>query len=211
MKKTRNFVAMMLVCVMMAALLSGCGMSLEDIAGTWERTVDDTEEQALILLENVDFYEEEIACVDLTSLDYIHTVEFTADGTYTFGCDIEGTKLCVAEFYRGAFDALYENRTTLNDVYGETFDAMTMEEFMLFYAGLYNCATADELINLFVENAYDYTALAEPFETGTCRVSGDKIYCIITGDSIEESITFGLKDDVLTLTYANGVQVFYRA
>lgn len=209
----KKAVVFALTAVMLAGLLSGCafGTSLEDIAGTWERTVDDTEEQALVLLENIDFYPEEIACADLTSLDYIHTVEFTTDGVYRFCVEAEGTRFCVKEFFRGVFEALYENRAGLGAAYGTDFTPMTMEEFCLFYAELYGCGDYEELLELLAENAYDYTTFDTPLEQGTCRMSGGMLYCIIDGETLEESMGFELEENSLTLKFADTAMVFYRA
>jgi len=202
-----------LTAVMMAGELIGCafGPSMEDIAGKWERTADDTPEQAMVLLESIDFYGEEIACVDLNALDYVHTVEFSADGTYRFAVDAAGTKNCVKAFYRGVFEDLYGNRGSLDGIYDMKLSVLTQEEFNLFYAGLYGCEDFETFLNVITENAYHYEGFAEPTETGRYRIAGGMLYCTITGDSREESLGFRLEEDELTLTFADATQVFYRA
>lgn len=214
MKKTVNVLSLFLVIVMLAGMFAGCesqAQKLEKLAGTWVMTTDDTEEQAQIMLDGLDLYEEEIALVDLTSLDYVKVVEFGIDKTYRFSCDPDGTKVCVRTFLEGVFDALYENRTALNDVYGVEFDEISKTDFQQFYADLYTQADFDALIDHMVSNAYDYDSLAESLEVGTFSITGSKIMCTISGESTAEALGYKIDGDQLTLTYSNTVEVYTRS
>lgn len=214
MKKIINVLSLFLVIVMLAGMFAGCesqAQKLEKLAGTWVMTTDDTEEQAQIMLDGLDLYEEEIALVDLTSLDYVKVVEFGIDKTYRFFCDPDGTKVCVRTFLEGVFDALYENRTALNDVYGVEFDEISKTDFQQFYADLYTQADFDALIDHMVSSAYDYDSLAEGFEVGTFSITGSKIMCTISGESTAEALGYKIDGDQLTLTYSDTVEVYARS
>lgn len=213
MRKFKNLLILALAVVMAFGLFTGCE-SMEDkiaaLSGTWSMTVADSEEQAQSLLENIDLYEEEIALIDLTSLEYVRQVTFDTEKNYSFAYNADSTKECVRAFYVSAFDALYENRASLNSVYEVEFDAMTEEEFQQFYAELYAIADFAALIDEFTENAYDYEALAEAWETGTYTIKGDDIMCTITGETQAESLGYSIDGDVLTLTFSDAVQVYYK-
>lgn len=214
MKIFRKLMLLVLAVAMLACMTAGCESTqdkIDALAGSWTMVTDDTESQALILLENIDFYEEEIALVDMTALDYVKRVEFTTGMTYRFVVDADGTKTCVREFFEGVFNSLYENRAALNEVYGMEFDPMTREQFEQFYADLYEYADFTAMLDEFAGNAYDYEAFDEPLETGTYTIVGDQIMCTMTGDSRAESLGYGISGDRLTLTYSNDVEVYTKA
>ena len=214
MKRIKSIVLLGLCLALCARLLCSCQSNearMEELAGTWTMRDDDTEEQARSLLEYLEFYEEELALVDLTSLDDVMLVEFDTQGNYRFAWDVEGIKLCLVEFYDQAFVSMYEGRTSLNEVYGTSFDEMTEAEFRLFYAQLYSYESYEDMLNEFVEYSYDYDSLAEDLETGTFTVKGSKIMCTVAGESEAEALGYKIEGDTLTLTFADGVQVYTRA
>lgn len=213
MRKLNKLIALALAVLMLSAVLCGCESNqekIEALSGTWSLTADDSEEQALALLENIDLYEEEIALVDLTTLDYVKIVTFDTNLNYSFGFDVEATKACVHSYYAEVFDTLYEKRTSLNDVYGLEFDAVSYDEFLLFYAELYGFTSFDSLLTYITDIAYDYDALQEPMETGTYTISGSKIMCTITGESQAESLGYSINGTTLTLTYIDAVEVYTK-
>ncbi len=203
-----------LMAAAMLLSLAACGVSesekIAELSGVWTMRRDDTAEQAQMLLENIDFYAEEIALVDLNSLDEVRQVEFTSDKNYSFSYDVDATKACVREFYTGVFQALYDGRDSINGLYTTPFDGMDQATFNLFYASLYSCTTFEELLDRCVENAYNWDSLAEPFETGTYSVKGDKILCTITGQSQAEALGYSIEENTLTLTYSNATEVYSR-
>lgn len=211
--KMKKITVLVLSLVVLAGLLCGCESTqekMEALSGTWYRVVQDTEEQAQLLLENIDLYEEEIALVDLTGLSYVRTVEFNMDNTYRFAYDVEGCKEYVRSFYLDCFAQLYEGRMALNETYGEDFSMMGEDAFRQFYADLYEYVDFDALIDAFVENAYDYEALSEDIETGTYNIKGEKINCTVTGETEEEYLVYSIENDVLTLTYSDAVEAYGR-
>lgn len=213
MKNFKKSLVLLLVAVMAIGLLCGCESTEEKMAalsGTWTMTIPDTAEQAQILLDNIELYPEEIALVDLNSLEQVKRVTFDMAGNYSFGYDVDGTMECVRQFYLGVFDALYEGRATLNAAYEQEFDNMSRDDFNQFYADLYNAGNYDALIDLFVENAYDADALAEPFETGTYTIKGKFIMCTITGETEAESLGYTLEGNTLTLLFADTQEVYTK-
>lgn len=210
----KKYLSVVLVAVMLLSLLAGCsllgGISEEDLAGTWVTVKADTQEEAMGLLENIDAYEEEIALADLNCLEYVKNVEFHLDGSYCFRYDVEGTMACVREYYDTYFNALYDGRVTLEDAYGEDFEAMTQAEFRQYFAALYGYTDYIEMLDDFSQIAYDYAALEEPYEIGTYRIDGDNILCTITGQYSEESMGAELEEGVLTLTFSDAVETYTK-
>lgn len=218
MKKISKLILLVLAAAMLVGMISGCETmeskmqaKIEALAGKWTLVEQESEEQAQILLENIDAYEEEIALADLSSLSYVRLVEFDTEKNYRFAFDVEGTKACVRAFYAGYFEALYAGRASLNDAYGMEFDTMTEEEFQQFFAEVYGYDEFEPMLDYFAEVAYDYDSLGEDLETGTFTIVGDDIMCTITGETEAESLGYTLEGDVLTLTYADAVEVYSRS
>lgn len=209
----KKFLSVALVATLLVSLLAGCGLfglSKEDVLGSWATVKPDTQEEAMGLLESIEAYEEEIALADLDCLEYVKVVEFHEDGTYCFRYDVEGTKACVREYYDTYFNALYEGRVTLEEVYGEAFEAMSQAEFRQYFAALYSYTDYIEMLDNFAEVAYDYEALEEPMETGTYDVDGDQIVTMVTGEYVEEAMGAAVEDGILTLTYIDGEEVYTK-
>ena len=210
----KKYLSFALVAVLLVSLLAGCsllgGISVEDLAGTWSVVKPDTEEEAMGLLENIEAYEEEIALADLSVLEYVKILEFRTDGSYCFRYDVEATMDCVREFYDAYFNALYEGRATLEAAYEEAFSEMSQAQFRQYFAELYGCTDYIEMLDSFVEIAYDYEGMEEPQETGTFRVSGDEVWLTVTGESVEESIGVELEENTMTVTYIDGTEIYTR-
>ena len=213
MKTFKKALVLLLVAALSMALFCGCE-STEDkmaaLSGTWTMVMPDTAEQAQILLDSIELYPEEIALIDLNSLEQVRSVTFDMSGNYSFGYDVDGTMECVRDFYLRAFDAMYEGRATLSASYEQDFENMTREEFNQFYAELYAAADYDTLIDLFVDNAYDTDALAQPYETGTYTIKGSILLCTITGESKAESLPYEIEGDTLTLHFSDVDETYTR-
>lgn len=201
-----------LALVLTAALLCGCGAGLKigDLAGEWTMTAPADEEEAGYLMDMIELYDEERAFVDATSLEYVASVKFDEEGNYSFHYDVEANKECVRAFYAGVVEALFENRAALTDIYGTDVNDMTLEEFQAFYGLTYGFASYDIMMTRFVDNAYDYTVLAEPLETGTFKIVGNSLLCTITGQTESESLGCELEGDTLKLIYADAEEVYTR-
>ena len=208
----KRFLALTIVLVMLVLLPACSSLESADLTGVWALEALDTEVQAKALLLDVEAYTEELALVELTGLKYVKVVEFHEDGTYLFRIDGEGTKACVRSFYDGYFNALYEGRTTLNEVYNMTFDEMTREEFLQFYADLYEKENYQVLLDDFAETAYNYESMSVPTE-GTYKVMGDLVRCTKNGESEASAMKAqisGENSEYLTLIYSDGEEVYTR-
>lgn len=183
---------------------------VDALAGNWIATISEDESVAKTLLENIDLYPEEIACVDLTTFKSVKTVKFTTDQTYQYAWDPDGTRTCVLEFYEGVFDSLYKNRASLGQLYETDFESLSKEEFQQFYADLYVADDFPGLLDKLADNCFDYETLAEPDEEGTFVIDGNFINMTILGESKAESVEYTLGSDVLMLTYVNTVEVYSR-
>ena len=207
-----------LILVLTAAMLIGClcgcsllgGVKLDELVGTWTITMEDTEEEAMALLENIEAYDEEIALADLDSLEYVQVVKFYDDKSYSFGYDVDGTMACVRDYYDRFFDNLYNGRANLSGLYEVDIANLTRADFQQFYAELYGCADYEDMLDWFAQIAYDYEALEELWETGTFTISGDHIMCTITGTTKEEALGVEVDGNTLTLTYIDGVEVYTK-
>lgn len=183
---------------------------IEALAGTWYMTFSESESSAQALLELIHLDTEEIACVDLTTLETVKIVNFTTDKTYRYGYDPDGTKACARAFFEGAFYAMYENRAFLGQLYNTDFEPASKDEFLQFYAELYGAADFSELLDKILDNCYDYDAMAQPLEEGTFSIEGDVISMTILGQSEAETLEYSLGSGVLMLTYADSVEVYSR-
>jgi len=200
--------------VMALCLFTACGESAEEkmakLCGTWTMTEAEDEELTEQILTNCDFYEEEIALANLTSLNFVQLVEFKEDGTYSYVYDIEATKAEARTFFKGVFDALYENRADIDKLYSDNLTDMSKDDFFAFYAKLYSHDTYDDLIFALADGAYTYDDMATPWEIGTFVIEDDLIMCTVDGKTEAEGMGYKIKDDTLTLTYTNGTEVYTR-
>lgn len=213
MKRFISLLAILLTLIMVCSALSGCETTADKMAalsGTWIMIEQDTVEQANVLLENIDLYEEELALADNTSLKYAWIYEFDTEGNFRQADDIEMTKQLVREFYEGVFDNLYENRASLSALYEQDLSAMTKEEMQVFYAGLYGYDTYEALMDRFVESAYKYDEW-EDYRNGYFTIKGDKLDMVDRQAGYDSYlIAYKLNGDTLTLTYSDGVEVYTR-
>jgi len=214
MKIAKRLFLTVLAALMLMALLGGCTDTRrkEKLAGTYMLVALESEAQIHSLLESIDACDEEIALVNKHSLYSIRLMTFTAGGTYTMSYDVESTKAYVRTFYQKYFDALYEGRTTLNEVYGKTFDEMDQADFRQFYADLYGCKDYSALLDRLVANAYQYETLQDPWQVGTYTTEVGKLFCTPNGEETnkDEYIVYTLEENFLTLTYANNTDVYTR-
>ena len=168
----------------------------------------------MVLLESIDLYEEEIALVDKTSLRYAWIFEFDTAGNIRQAQPVEENKALVREFYEGMFDAFFDGRASLDDLYEDDLSSMNQDEFKLFYAELYGFDTFEALLDQFVQNAYVYDEWTD-LRNGTFTFDSNRLSII---DSVEGenglpssySIIYKLEGDTLTLTYSDGVEVYTR-
>lgn len=183
---------------------------ISKLAGTYV-TADPIEaETTEDILTSYDFYPEEIALVELTGLSVPKYVEFHEDKTYTFYYDTDAFRASVEEFFRAAFDSMYNGRDQLAALYEVDLAAMSEEEFQAFYAELYSQANFDALIDVLTGDAFAYDALEGDTEVGTFTIEDDNILCTIRGQSTAESMGYKLDGSTLTLTFSNDVQVYTR-
>ena len=206
----KKVISMVLVVLMLATMLCACESKEEKyaaLAGTWQMVADDTEEQALVLLEGIDLYEEEIAVVDKTTLKYVWIYEFDTEGNFRQADDIEATKEYVREFYAGVFEDLYENRADLGALYGEDFASMDQTAFQLFYANLYGKDTYEALLDQFVENAYKWDEWTD-YRNGTFTFDGDRLEVEDGAESYW--LAYKIEGNTLTITYSDGDEVYTK-
>lgn len=183
---------------------------IDQLAGVYT-TLEDNTDGVQDLLSLVDLAQEELALTGGVELKLVKLVEFTQNRDYRFSYDAEQSKQQVRAMYADALDAIYQGRATLTALYGDEIATATQEEFQQFYAELYSLTSYDELLDALADNAFDYDALSEDYETGTYTIEGKKILCTITGESEAEYLEYKLDGDTLTLTYSDMVETYTRA
>ena len=200
-----------LLVLVLACSLCACGGAnkMDALCGVWEMSYEQDAETGKNLLENVEFYEEEIAMIDTSGLELLMTVEFTQSKTYCYTYDVAACKQNIRQFFADALHTVYNGRANLTDVYGYETINMTEEEFQMFYAELFSLGSYDALLDYFVENCIDYSALVN-FDTGTFRLKGSKILCTATGSTQEEEMSFSISGNTLTLVYIDGTEVYTK-
>lgn len=211
MKKITRLFAIFIVAAL-ALSLCACVREKEDdrLIGTWSLITTDNSAQAEKLLSHSDLYEEEIAVVNKDRLCIVKTVQFSSDKTYRFGYDVEGTKACVRKFYSDVFADLYENRASLNGLYEADISGLSQEDFYLFYAKLYGKDSFAALIEMFTDNSYDYTALAQNTETGTYKIVGEKLLTEKAGETTPGAFTYDVDETTLQLHYTNATETYTK-
>ena len=201
------------VLLVMAALLCACGSSkaqkLEALTGTW--TASDPVEADTVreLLSSMDFYEEEIALIDLNSLRDAYYVEFTPDQTYVFSYDVLGIKSNLYAFLSQAFHDMYENRTALNETYSMDFSDMSEADFQMFYAVIYEKEEFSSLLSALVEEAFYYDQLGE-YDGGEFDIVGNKIDFETSSAGETGRCPYEIKGNTLTISFAEGDITFTK-
>ena len=185
------------------------GPEPEGIEGTWIALTVDDQEDTRAFLESMEFYEEEIALIDLDSMKTSLKLQLNADGTYEMGVDVQGTEEAMGEFFDGMMKSLYVGRMSLAQIYGEELATMTRSQFDQYYAELFGLATYDEFRLAFIDSV-DYESLAANPETGTYTVDGSEIHFTIDGTTESEYADFVLEDGKLTVTYSDTVVEYTR-
>lgn len=200
MKKT---ITLALVLVLLCSCLAGCDTSAEyDLTGRWESVFYYDAESVLAELESLDFYDEEIALVDPSTMGICEVLELNEDLTYTMTVDAVRSHDLVVEFYDNAFTVFFENREQLQDLYEEDFVSMSEDEFKRFYATMYGSSSYENLLYRMAGTADDYRYLEENVESGTYRVTLNRIFFTPEATSTEEYVTFKIPGEgQLSLEY----------
>ena len=205
----KKIIACILV-IMMLGTLAACESVdyVAQVSGTWICPVEESEETRLMLMENLELYEEEIALVD-TKLFVAKKLTLNADKTYNFTEDVQGDKDYVRQFYTGMFQNLYEGRANLSQSYDVDISLLSEEEFLQFYAELYQAENYNALIDLLVENAYDYDSFTA-IEQGTYSVGSKRIVFDAEDDTQDGDVEYTLEGNKLTIKYSDGTEVYSR-
>ncbi len=195
---------------LMLLSLCACDLTGGALAGTWKMEVAQDAQDTKELLESFNFYEEEIALVDLDAQKLVMVLRLNEDKSYSWYYDEDAARANVRDFYEGVFEDLYAGREQLSQVYEVDLTVMTQDEFNAFYADMFSQSSVEAMFDLLVEESYYYDRLSEPFETGTYRVSFDKIYMTVSGETDEEYVSFKQEGETLTLTFEDSVEVYTK-
>lgn len=184
--------------------------AIKKLTGTYTTKDMIPTDTAETILSKNDFYPEEIAFADLSTLYVPKFVEFHSDKTYTYYYDADGYRDNTEAFFRQFFENMYVNRTALSGLYSADFTHMSEAEFQAYYATLYGENSFDDLIRMLSNGCWDYEAVANDVETGTFTVNDNKIIYTKTGTTLKEHVIYKLSGDTLTLTYSDAVEVYSR-
>ena len=204
-----------LLCAALLLLLCACTTAPkpEDLLqGSWTRAV--TADAAFVesLLGYLEFTPEEIALADPASLYYTEALTFNADKTYSLSDRADEARVNAIAFFDGLIATIYDNLDSLESVYGEgaSADFVSLEDFQDFYAYLFELDSYREVLELFADETYEYSAFGE--ETGTFTAETDTIHFTVSGASESEYVDYLLSGNTLTVTYAeDAISVYTRA
>ena len=202
MKKFTRIFALALVLVLSVSLLCGCNDN-ESIQGTWIAVTVDDKEATRDFLESLEFFDEEIALMDLNTMKTVQKLEFREDGTYEMGIDADGCREAMEEFFDGMMEALYNGRASLTEVYGEEIATLSKEEFNQFYAELFGCETIEEFKSVFASEVVDFDGIEEDNETGKYNAAMGTIYFTKDGASEAETAPYEIKGGKLKVDFAD--------
>ncbi|MBQ8238617.1 MAG: hypothetical protein IJZ39_10775 [Oscillospiraceae bacterium] len=208
----KKIITLALAMALLCCCLAGCGGPQVDLTGRWESVFYYDADSVIAEFEAMEFYDEEIALLDAEAMGICEVLLLNEDLSYTMTCDAAKSRDMVEAYYRDAFAVFYENREQLQDLYDEDFAAMSEAEFNQFYAELYGAADFDALIDLVVGTVEDYAYLEEEPETGTFRISMNRIYFTIDGTNTEEYVTFTVAENgSLSLEYTDSTVTYTKA
>lgn len=215
----KKIVCMMMV-LCMALSLCGCtDKAVEqmkvDILGTWTAPSYFTTDEASKLLLDFGFYEEEYAFTDITKMQWVDQVTFTADGKYTMEYDAAKTEAEMKAFIDGMISDIYANLDSMEEVYGVTSaDFDSEEEFKEAYAvDLYGMDSYDQFLNDMVQDIlfdyYDFNNMVYDF--GTYKVTSKGIEMTEDGDTTAYLCGAEINGNELTLTFSEGPVTYTKA
>ncbi|MBR6689552.1 MAG: hypothetical protein IKL68_06020 [Clostridia bacterium] len=184
------------------------------VVGVWETEIKGTEKSKTNLLKNIGLSEKEIELCKKIEYKYVKVHEYDDNGTYKVYYDIDKLKENVEKFYDKAQGVLYLNRKSLHDYYLKNYKIkikdMSRKEFDNAVAKLYSQKSYEEMLEYFVEIAYDYEKIKN-IENGTYTMRKDQIYVTVEGESKEEAIGYKVDNKVtLTLEYLDATEIYTR-
>lgn len=205
----KKLTALALVLVMVLSL-AACGLSKEDVSHRWSMIDYYSEENARENLEAFGFYDSEIALADLTTIGAVRYLTFTQDGKYSYKYDDAATEELLVKYYDAFIANLYQNRASLVDDYSEDImgDDVTAEDFQDFYAYMFDCETYEDMLHALASDTFDFT---DTDETGTYKIEGGKIAMSVNGTETPETVGIKIDGTTLTVTYADGDEVYTLA
>ena len=198
--------------VMAFCLLCGCSVIeesyLKDVVGGW--TIKEPQDKTAItnLLMDNEFYPQELALVD-TSLYLTKTITFTQDKTYIYARPVSSNKVQIKAFYDGVFHDLYEGREALKECYDIDISTLSEEDFLQFYAELYEAENYEALLTKLTDTAYDYDSFGT-FETGTFEISSKILSLDTEGTDRDGTVSYKVNGDWLTLSFSDGTEHYTR-
>lgn len=217
MKKMTLRLFALLLAALLTLSMTGCdiddiltGGAKTKLIGQWESVIEVETALTKEILEDLDFYAEEIALLDLGGMHCVKLVSFTEDGNYLFSYDVEQSRTLVREYFRSCIDTLYENRSQLVSLYEEAIVEMTLEEFREYYASLFELESFAMLLDLYENNSLDFDLLSQPLEKGTYTIGTKLIMCTIEGEYEAQGMEYEISDNTLKLVYTNGTENYTR-
>lgn len=187
-KKGKRILALLLIMVL-AVSLCGCGNTAKKLYGTWEMTIDYSSaiEQGLGA-EFEDFHHD----FDLNLL-----FQFNEDGTYRMYVDEESTK----ETFENWINALVSYSADM--LYEECKESgMTKEDVDTVVQEQYGCSVEEYMLEEVNSEVDIEETISEMKSDGVFKAKGDKLYLDEDGYDI-----FKVENDTLTIDMPEGVEI----
>lgn len=201
----KKFLCLLLASLLMLSL-TACKPALNK--NVWAIQVEVDHHAATQMLKDMSLYPEELSLVTEPLYTTI-LLRFDQNGTFTFYQDPETEKQCVRDFLFEVFDSLYESREYLSDTYQVDFSTSSKKDFIRFYTDLYSAADYEAMVEKLALKAYDYTTFGE-LAHGTYTKKGDTITMDSEDNNYDDTVTFSIADDQLTLVYTDHTDVYFK-
>lgn len=188
--------------------------SQEELLGLWEIVEYRPDESVHSLLESIDFYEEEIALIDLSSLAFQRTLILTENNRYYMGYDPEDSVQYAQVFFESVFEDLYTERKTLEAVYDIDLASMDKDTFLDFYAEMYEADSFDILVANWIDNLFYYTDDEYAFaylDEGTYSIDSNRLHLQSDTDSESFNVSFKLDSNYLYLSDPNTQRTYTKS
>ncbi len=192
--------------------LMACGGSAsvyENLQGSWDRQDPVSEDSWKEDLQNMAFYDGEIALADLSALSFVVTLTFNEDKTYHNYLNEEKSRANIENTLKDLFATLYEHRTEITEYYNHFDDAASVDEFMELYAtDALSMDSADEMMTSMVDYVAGLYSMEE--EKGEFKADSSKLYFKEEGTDEFLYDPYTLDGDTLTLEYKDATYEYVK-
>jgi len=203
------------LCAVLLLALCACGgpTPLEKLTGSWycasPLEYDDCLENLTVICE---FYDSEIAFLDMNGCNFYRELTINADRTYYLGYSESKSTEALRAYLQSCFQSMYDHRSEIPEYEGDANACANVQEFgdwydEAFFSGRFG--GYEGLVNTMVDEVMGCYTLSG--ETGTLpKITSSEIGFCVTGETVTETAGYTLSNDKLTVNYADGTVVYSK-